>query len=263
MGGRAPGSASVTCCWWRYTRRRSWTSSAAASAMSSGRLYTRRSFLVAAALPLGACDGARPQAGFLGRMERFNEGFQRLMFNPRRLAPELAESAQSSERDFPPYFISRDVPLAPPGWTLQIGGLVARPGRFTVDDLQRMTRTNVRVRHHCVEGWSAVAAWNGVKMSDVAQAVGADPHARYVEFRSFDQDYYSCWDRESALHPQTLLAYGMNGQPLAPGHGAPLRLYASVKLGYKMVKYLTTVVFQAHRTGGYWEDQGYEWFAGV
>jgi DMSO/TMAO reductase YedYZ molybdopterin-dependent catalytic subunit len=81
--------------------------------------------------------------------------------------------------------------------------------------------------------------------------------------RSFEPGYFSCWDVESALHPQTLLAYGMNGQPLAREYGAPLRLYSAVKLGYKMVKYLAEVNFLPVRTGGYWEDQGYEWFAGV
>jgi len=84
-----------------------------------------------------------------------------------------------------------------------------------------------------------------------------------VEFRSFDAGYWSSWDRESALHTQTLLAYGMNGEQLYPDHGAPLRVYSAVKLGYKMVKYLTEVNFLAERTGGYWEDQGYEWFGGV
>ena len=124
-----------------------------------------------------------------------------------------------------------------------------------------MTRT--RVRHHCVEGWSAVAAWEGVRLSEVARLAGVDPRARYVEFRSFESGYYSSWDVESALHPQTLLAYGMNGEPLATEYGAPLRLYSAVKLGYKMVKYLAEVNFLPMRTGGYWEDQGYEWFAGV
>ena len=85
----------------------------------------------------------------------------------------------------------------------------------------------------------------------------------FVDFRSFDAGYWSSWDRDSAFHAQTLLAYGMNGRPLAPAHGAPVRLYGSVKLGYKQVKYLTEVNFLDRETGGYWEDQGYEWYAGV
>ncbi|CAM3179037.1 hypothetical protein COSO111634_04910 [Corallococcus soli] len=81
-----------------------------------------------------------------------------------------------------------------------------------------------------MEGWSAVAAWHGVRVSDLARAVGADPRADFVEFRSFDSGYDSSWDAPSARHAQTILAYGMNGQPLTPGHGAPLRLYSGVKL---------------------------------
>ena len=105
--------------------------------------------------------------------------------------------------------------------------------------------------------------WDGVRLSEIARLVEPDPRARYVEFRSFEPGYYSSWDLESALHPQTILAYGMNGVPLAQEYGAPLRLYSAVKLGYKMVKYLAQVSFLPVRTGGYWEDQGYEWFAGV
>lgn len=126
-----------------------------------------------------------------------------------------------------------------------------------------MPSMDLRARHHCVEGWSAVASWQGVRLRDVAEHVGTDPRAGFVEFRSFDNNYFSSWDRASALHPQTILAYGMNGRALYPDHGAPLRVYATVKLGYKMVKYLTGVNFLPAPTGGYWEDQGYEWFAGV
>ena len=108
-----------------------------------------------------------------------------------------------------------------------------------------------------------MAAWRGVRVADLARIVGASAEAKYVEFRSFDAGYWSSWDRASAMHPQTILAYGMNGHPLYPDHGAPLRLYSSVKLGYKTVKYLNEVNFLPDPTGGYWENQGYEWFAGV
>jgi DMSO/TMAO reductase YedYZ molybdopterin-dependent catalytic subunit len=210
-----------------------------------------------------ACDGDRPQAGFLGAMERVNERFQRALFDPTRLAPELAEDEESDPGAFPAYRISRAVPLAPPGWALAVRGLVARPLTLSLEDLRRLPQTRTRVRHHCVEGWSAVAAWEGPRLSEIARLAGADPRARYVELRSFDSGYWSSWDAESALHPQTILALAMNGAPLRPDHGAPVRLYSAVKLGYKMVKYLTEVSFLPVRTGGYWEDKGYEWFAGV
>jgi DMSO/TMAO reductase YedYZ molybdopterin-dependent catalytic subunit len=212
---------------------------------------------------LVACDSSRPKAGFLGFMERWNERLERALFDPSRLAPELGPEAETPEKDFPEYWISPSVTIAPKGWILRVGGVVARPSLFSVEALSRFPRRDLRVRHHCVEGWTAVASWHGVRLRDLAEAVGADPRAPYVEFRSFDSGYFSSWDRESALHPQTILAYGMNGYALSPLHGAPLRLYSAVKLGYKMVKYLTEVNFLPAATGGYWEDEGYEWFAGL
>ncbi|MCE9668619.1 molybdopterin-dependent oxidoreductase [Myxococcus stipitatus] len=225
---------------------------------------TRRDLLLgAAALCLPACDSARPRAGFLGAMERFNARLEAALFDEDQLAPEPPAEELTPPGAYPQYFISEMVPVAPANWTLRVGGLVTRPVLLTLEDLQRLPRSGYRLRHHCVEGWSAVASWHGVRVRDLAQAVGASPDARFVEFRSFDSGYWSSWDRPSALHAQTLLAYGMNGAPLPPEHGAPLRLYAAVKLGYKMVKYLTEVNFLPEPTGGYWEDQGYEWYAGV
>lgn len=227
---------------------------------------TRRRLLVGGAglaLAAAGCDGSRPREGFLGWMERVNERWQRALFDPDRLAPELPAAATTPDAHFPAYRISADVPAAPAGWALRIGGLVARPLVLSLGELRRLPRTEYRIRHHCVEGWSAVASWTGVSLRELAALAGADPRAAYVEFRSFDEGYWSSWDRESALHPQTILAYGRNGVPLPPDYGAPLRLYAAVKLGYKMVKYVTEVNFLPVRTGGYWEDQGYEWYAGV
>jgi DMSO/TMAO reductase YedYZ molybdopterin-dependent catalytic subunit len=228
-------------------------------------LLSRRRLIAGAGAALGAlgCEIERPRAGLLGVMDRWNERVQGALFRRGKLAPAPAPSADTPAGAFPQYHISPEIPLAPAGWVLKVGGLVSRPLVLGLDDLERMTRTDVRVRHHCVEGWTAVAAWHGVAVADIAARAGASPAARCVEFRSFDQGYWSSWDRESAEHAQTILAYAMNGERLTPGHGAPLRLYAAVKLGYKMVKYLTEVNFMPGQTGGYWEDQGYEWFAGV
>jgi DMSO/TMAO reductase YedYZ molybdopterin-dependent catalytic subunit len=222
---------------------------------------TRRQALVGALAGLGlaACDSDHPRAGLLGAMERWNRGTQRVIFDSDL---EATAGARTPEAAFPAYHAGPVVPALPPGWKLQIGGRVARPRALTLDDLMKLPRTDVRIEHHCVEGWSAVADWHGVRMREIAKLVGA-ADVPYVEFRSFDIGYWSSWDAASALHPQTLLAYGMNGRPLGPDHGAPVRLYGAVKLGYKNVKYLTEVSFLDRETGGYWENQGYEWFAGV
>ena len=196
-------------------------------------------------------------------MGRWNERVDRLLFSPRRLAAEVPASELTPDAAFPSYFISDTMPFPPADWTLKVGGRVARPSVFSLEQLKRMPQTGMRVRHHCVEGWSAVAEWRGVQLREIARLVGASQDAQYVEFRSFDSDYFSSWDIESSLHPQTILAYGMNGRALYPDHGAPLRLYSPVELGYKSVKYLTEVNFLPQRTGGYWENQGYDWYAGV
>jgi DMSO/TMAO reductase YedYZ molybdopterin-dependent catalytic subunit len=228
------------------------------------RLINRRNFIGgAAAMSLLAGCESRPAKVFLNIMDRWNRGFEELLFSPQKLAPELPESAQTSEAAFPSYFISDDTPLTPANWTLKIGGLVRRPLTLTIEQLRGLPSTAMRVQHHCVEGWSAVASWQGVRVNEIAKLAGLDPAAKYVEFRSFDSNYWSGWDLPSAMHPQTLLAYRMNGHELQPAHGAPLRLYSAVKLGYKNVKYLTEINFLPNRVGGYWEDQGYEWFAGV
>jgi DMSO/TMAO reductase YedYZ molybdopterin-dependent catalytic subunit len=224
---------------------------------------TRRRLVAGIGLGLLGCDAQKPRAGLLGAGDALNQRLQSRLFRRSRLAPSQAAGEETAIDAFPEYFISHSVPQTPASWVLRVGGMVKQPLQLGIDDLTRMPRSEVRVRHYCVEGWTAVASWQGVAMTDLAARAGADPRARFVEFRSFDDGYWSSWDRDSALHKQTILAYGMNGRPLGPGHGAPLRLYAAVTLGYKMVKYLTEVNFLPAATGGYWEDQGYEWFAGV
>ena len=223
------------------------------------RVSRRDAFRILGALGLAACDTGKPQQGVLGKMERWNRKVESKLFDP---GVEARAGDLTPADMFPVYFVSPSLPMVPPGWTLKVGGRVGKPREFTLDDLMKLPHTDARIEHHCVEGWSATADWSGVRLADLAKVVEAEK-VDYVEFKSFDAGYWSSWDRESALHPQTLLAYGMNGKPLAPAHGAPLRLYGAVKLGYKQVKYLTEVNFLDHETGGYWEQRGYEWFGGT
>jgi DMSO/TMAO reductase YedYZ molybdopterin-dependent catalytic subunit len=215
---------------------------------------------------VGACgwDGGNAVRPMLLDVSRLNDWVgEKILFSKDRLAREYDVSERAAQ--LPSYFISKVTPMLqnPAAWRLRVDGLVRRPQSLSLDDLHAMPRTSYTVKHHCVEGWSAIATWHGVPVSAIAERCELLPAARYVRFDSFDSGYSNGWDMASAMHPQTILAYGMNDNQLSPAHGAPLRLYSPTKLGYKMTKYLLSVTFTAERPGGYWEDQGYPWFAGV
>lgn len=188
---------------------------------------------------------------------------EKILFSPTRLARTYPAGERSAA--LPSYFISDRMPELhdPEHWRLRVDGLVAQPLQLSLGDLTRMPRTSYTVKHHCVEGWSAIASWHGVPVSAIVERCRPLPGARYISFASFDAGYTNGWDMASAMHPQTILAYGMNDNPLPSSHGAPLRLYSPVKLGYKMTKYLVSMTFMDKRPGGYWEDQGYPWFGGI
>jgi DMSO/TMAO reductase YedYZ molybdopterin-dependent catalytic subunit len=234
------------------------------------REVTRRSFLArGAAASLGlaatACgwDGGDRIVPALRGVSRLNDWVgERLLSNDRR-APKYAHSERTAS--FPNYHISRETPVLedPEAWRLQVGGLVRRPLSLSRPELEALDRLTYTVKHHCVEGWTAIATWTGTPFRMIAEQAGVLPEARFVRFDSFDRGYFNGWDMKSALHPETILAYGFNDHFLTPEHGAPLRLYAPHKLGYKLTKYLTRVIFTAERPGGFWEDRGYPWFAGV
>jgi DMSO/TMAO reductase YedYZ molybdopterin-dependent catalytic subunit len=215
---------------------------------------------------VAACgwDGGTVVKPLLLDVSRFNDWVgERILFSGQRLAHQYDPSERSPR--LPSYFISRMTPVLqnPAAWRLRVDGLVRRPLSLSLDDLHAMPRTTYTVKHHCVEGWTAIATWHGVPVSEIIERCAPYAEARYISFESFDSGYSNGWDLASAMHPQTILAYGMNDNPLPPAHGAPLRLYSPTKLGYKLTKYLVSMTFMAERPGGYWEDQGYPWFAGV
>jgi DMSO/TMAO reductase YedYZ molybdopterin-dependent catalytic subunit len=235
-------------------------------AFLGGSLVTGAGALTA--LALGGCNSKGPKsaAGLLAASERFNERVERALFrhNAMNVAPSTAELVAGR---FPSYFIAESVPIWDEKesgvWRLEIGGAVAHPVRLTLGELMSLPRTELRLEHFCVEGWSGIAVRTGVQLSELARRVGLLPDVRYVDFQSFDDDYHESWDLDSALHPQTLIVYGQDGAPLGPAYGAPARVYSPVKLGYKNTKYLTRILFMPEKNGGYWSDQGYEWYAGV
>jgi DMSO/TMAO reductase YedYZ molybdopterin-dependent catalytic subunit len=237
---------------------------------------SRRDFmrlgLVAPASLAAACgwDGGSILEPRLRAISRINDWVgEKILLSPTRLAREYPVAARTPAGRFPAYSITANrtgqLPTPPGGqeWALEVGGLVRTPVRLTRPMIEALPRVTYTVKHHCVEGWTAVATWTGVPLSVIVNMARPTPEARYLRFDSFDSRYFNGWDLTSAMHPQTILAYAYNDRPLMAEHGAPLRLYSPIKLGYKLTKYLTTMSFTRERPGGYWEDQGYPWLGGV
>jgi len=230
------------------------------------RAFVKLGVAGGAASLAAACgwDGGNALRPRLLDISRLNDWVgEKLLFSSTRVARTYSPAERSAM--LPSYFVSTTMPMLenPSAWRLRVDGLVPQPLDLSLDELMGMPRVTYTVKHHCVEGWSAVATWHGVPVSAIVQRCQPLAAARYIRFVSFDSDYSNGWDMASALHPQTILAYGMNDNPLPPAHGAPLRLYSPTKLGYKMTKYLVSMTFMDRRPGGYWEDQGYPWFGGI
>lgn len=232
----------------------------------------RRRFITVSAATLSsallaACNkNPRGADEILDLASATNESIERALFRHDTM-DRVPTSAKVAGKDFPKYFISETVPMwdaATNGaWRLEVSGAVRRRVSLSLEELTTLPRVSQKVDHFCVEGWNARATWSGVRVSDLARLVEPTADAQYVDFAGFDKGYHESWDMESAMHPLTLVAYGMDGRMLSPAHGAPARVHSPVKLGYKNTKYLTKVVFLPARNGGYWSDQGYEWYGGT
>ncbi|WP_375394884.1 molybdopterin-dependent oxidoreductase [uncultured Sphingomonas sp.] len=159
-------------------------------------------------------------------------------------------------------------------YALQVDGLVRRPASLTLDQIVKLPHRTQITRHDCVEGWSAIGQWTGVPLGGLLRDAGLLPAARYVVFHCADAlgmaNYYESIDLIDAFHPQTILAWAMNGQRLTVGHGAPLRLRVETQLGYKQAKYVMRIEVADSLAGfglgkgGYWEDVAdYAWYAGI
>jgi DMSO/TMAO reductase YedYZ molybdopterin-dependent catalytic subunit len=245
----------------------------AANAATGTDAFDRRGFFKATASSLAlawlaACDSTGPAKAerVLAYATRKNEQIERWLLSHTRM-DYGSPGAKVAGDKFPSYFVSDEVPkydgtFTGP-WTLEVSGMVKTPLKLTLDQLRALPHIEQRVDHFCVEGWNAVAVFNGVALRELISMAGVDPSATYVDFQSFDDGYHESWDIESARHPQTLIVYGKDGNALTPAYGAPARVHSPIKLGYKNTKYLTKIVFMNDRNGGYWSDRGYEWFGGT
>ncbi|WP_284946827.1 molybdopterin-dependent oxidoreductase [Acidisoma cladoniae] len=195
-------------------------------------------------------------------MLRFNDRVQALLFSKTRLAATFPASRITNPFKFNAFYDEDDVPdIDGATWKMEVSGLVQDKTPWTLARLRAMPQENQITRHICVEGWSQIGEWSGVPLRLFLQKIGADTRAKYVGFKCADR-YYSSIDMESALHPQTILALDFIGKPLPAEFGFPMRLRIPTKLGFKNPKHIAALYVTNDNPGGYWEDQGYNWFSG-
>lgn len=251
--------------------------------MTDRRSFLRLAIAGAAGILVAGCDRISQTAWgpeVLSKAEGLNRRVQAL------LSPSNSMAKEYSEADISAVFHPNGttMPTTPAyqalmandfrDYKLQVDGLVKRPTMLSIGELKRLDLRTQITRHDCVEGWSAIGKWQGTLLSAVLDHVGVDPRARFVMFHCFDEmevdtPYYESIDIVEAMHPQTLLAFALNDKPLPVPNGAPLRLRIGRQLGYKQAKYLARIELvssfddMGDGQGGYWEDQGYEWYAGI
>jgi len=250
----------------------------------SRRRFLGRLLTATTAALLAGCDAASRSSWWpkvLGVGERASRGAQRLVTARRAMAQEFTTA------DLSPQFRSNGTanPANPQyqalaanqfaDWRLKIDGLVERPLQLSLAQLRAMPSRTQITRHDCVEGWSAIGQWTGVPLGSVLHLAVPRAEARYVVFHCADPmdadgtRYYESIDFDDAYHPQTILAFELNGASLPIANGAPLRVRIERQLGYKMAKYIMRIELVSSFAnlgagkGGYWEDQGYEWYAGI
>jgi DMSO/TMAO reductase YedYZ molybdopterin-dependent catalytic subunit len=258
--------------------------------MKSRAELSRRRFLASAfgatsALALAGCD-ALSQTEWFPKLLQTGETLSNVAQH--LIAPRRAMAQEFSEADLSPHFRSNGtsmpanpqyLALAAGGFAdyrLAVGGLVQKPASLSLAELRALPSRTQITRHDCVEGWSAIGKWKGARLSALLDAVQPKAQARFLVFHCADPKeddgnglYYESIDLEDALHPQTILAYDLNDRTLPIPNGAPLRLRVERQIGYKHAKYVMRIelveTFEKIRggKGGYWEDQGYEWWAGI
>ncbi|HEX3366124.1 molybdopterin-binding protein [Phenylobacterium sp.] len=257
------------------------------SLSANRRGWLRAGLASAGALVLGACDkitNSPKGIAVLQSAEGLTRRAQRLLINRKALAREFAPADISP--DFRPngsidpqdadYLALKAKAFA--DYRLVIDGLVDKPLSLSLADLRALPSRTQITRHDCVEGWSSIAKWTGTRLGPLLDQAGLKKNARYIVFHCGDTleetldgtgVYYESIDLIDAYHPQTILAYAMNDRPLPVAHGAPLRLRVERQLGYKQAKYIMRLeAVEDYRHlgrggGGFWEDRGYEWYAGI
>lgn len=230
----------------------------------SRRLFGKRILTLGGLAMLTGCsltDEASVET-ILSRVSRMNDRVQAWLFDPNRLAPTYTEADITRPFPFNAFYGIDEVTVVNgDDFRLKVGGLVQEKKSWTLDELYALPHAEQITRHICVEGWSAIGRWGGTPFAGFLKRIGADTTARYVGFRCAD-DYYESIDMATALHPQTLLTFTYDGERLPPKYGFPMKLRMPTKLGYKNPKHIMEMFVTNTFPGGYWVDQGYNWFGG-
>ena len=230
----------------------------------SRRSFLQRSLTLGGLSLLTGCAIIDEQSveNALMKVSRFNDQAQSWLFDPKLLAPTYPESMITRPFPFNAYYGEDEIrEIDADSYRLELTGMVADRHAWTLPELRALPQTDQVTRHICVEGWSAIGKWGGVSFASFLSRVGADTNAKYVGFKCAD-DYYTSIDMPTALHPQTLLTLSYDGQPLPPRYGFPMKLRMPTKLGYKNPKHIQAIFVTNTYPGGYWEDQGDNWFGG-
>jgi DMSO/TMAO reductase YedYZ molybdopterin-dependent catalytic subunit len=229
------------------------------------RLFLRNALGLGSLVMLTGCDvtDGNSAENALRYVSRFNDRIQAKLFDPDKLAPEFPASMITSPFPFNAFYAEQDVPeVSPLDFSLEVSGDVADKSRWPLSRLYALPLFSQITRHICIEGWSAIGQWEGVRFSHFLRRIGADLGAKYVGFVCAD-GYSSSIDMPTALHPQTQLTFRFCGQVLPPKYGFPMKLRVPTKLGFKNPKHIVEIYVTNDYPGGYWEDLGYNWFSGL
>jgi DMSO/TMAO reductase YedYZ molybdopterin-dependent catalytic subunit len=227
--------------------------------------------LMRGAMSLGAltmltgCSVTRsdPVQAVLKTISQFNDKVQAMLFRPNHLAPTFSEADVVKPPRFNAYYDIEDiVPQDATKWKLELAGKIENKKPWTAPEIYALPEQEMIIRHVCVEGWDYIGQWSGVSLKQFLERIGADTRAKYVSFKCAD-DYYGSIDMATALHPQTILATKYAKEAITDPFGFPLRLRTATKLGYKNPKWITAIEVTNTYPGGYWEDRGFNWFAGM
>jgi DMSO/TMAO reductase YedYZ molybdopterin-dependent catalytic subunit len=228
------------------------------------RLFLKRGLSLGALALLTGCDISDNEAvdKVLWTMSRWNDRVQARLFNPDKLVQEYPASAITRPFPFNAYYGEDEIRIVEAqSYKLELAGLIRDRKPWTLPELHALPQVTQITRHICVEGWSAIGQWSGVPFRTFLERIGADTTAKYIDFKCAD-DYHTSIDMATALHPQTQLTLRYGGEILPPKYGFPMKLRVPTKLGFKNPKHIMAMEVTNTYPGGYWEDQGYNWFSG-